>query len=201
MNIHFFRSVWEDTIILQDNDKAAFIDTGLESRFLEIRPYLGSLGISHIEFILLTHFHRDHYGSLYKLITNYDVDKVYFKDYSGLDISTAWGIPADKMYREAETEKCSYLRKNIKKHSSLYNVKDVTSFNFGDGKITLYQTEDTLKNIYEDASNPDTYHRIIFNENENCCVALFNIYGKNVYFGGDISDRPASHPLADHVDL
>ena len=54
MKIHFFRSVWEDTIILQDNDSAAFIDTGLESRFLEIPPYLEALGIRHIEFILLT---------------------------------------------------------------------------------------------------------------------------------------------------
>lgn len=33
MKLHFLKTVWSDIIILQDGDKIAFVDTGMEDQF------------------------------------------------------------------------------------------------------------------------------------------------------------------------
>lgn len=99
MELHFLKITWGDIIILKNGNDVAMIDTGYDVHYEEISRYLDKLGVKKLLFILLTHFHRDHYGSIPSIVENYDVEKVYFKDYSGLDITTAWGSVADDNYR------------------------------------------------------------------------------------------------------
>ena len=68
MELHFLKITWGDIIILKKDSKIAMIDTGYEENFDEIAQYLDKLCIKEIEFILLTHFHRDHYGSIPKIV-------------------------------------------------------------------------------------------------------------------------------------
>ena len=95
MELHFLKTTWSDIIILKKGNTVAMIDTGFEEQYNSIKKYLDKMNIKKIKFILLTHFHRDHYGSISSIVKDYDVDKVYFKDYSALDKTTAWGTPAD----------------------------------------------------------------------------------------------------------
>ena len=62
--IHFLNTIWSDAIILERNKKYGFVDTGSLFYYPMIKDYLGKLEIKDIEFIILTHFHSDHYGCL-----------------------------------------------------------------------------------------------------------------------------------------
>lgn len=200
MKIHFLKTAWSDMILLQSHDKLALIDTGFEEQYPQLEEYIHALGFTSIEFILLTHFHRDHYGSIPKLLDNFQVGKVYLKEYSGLDSTTAWGTAADDAYRQSETEKYINMQKIITKKSELVQVENIKSIDFSGHKLSLYSTENSIRKIYEDESHPETYHKIAFSENQNSLAAFMKVNGTNLFFGGDILDLPASHPLADCVN-
>ena len=78
MELHFLKITWGDIIILKSGDEIAIIDTGYEGHFDEISDYLDKLNVKKIAFVLLTHFHRDHYGSISKIVEKYDCRKGLF---------------------------------------------------------------------------------------------------------------------------
>ena len=80
MELHFLKIRWGDVIILKSGNKIAMIDTGHEEIFPQIQAYLHALGVQKIEFILLSHFHPDHYGSLAQIVKNFEVGTVYLKE-------------------------------------------------------------------------------------------------------------------------
>lgn len=201
MKIHFLQTEWSDIIILQNKDQIAFIDTGFEEQFDQICDYLTTHFQTpvKIKFILNTHFHRDHYGCISKLTEKFAVEKVYLKEYSGLDSTTAWGAPADDEYRQSEMKKYQELKAALLKKNIYIPVDSVEELYFGDAVIHLYNTENTIRKIFEDESNPESYHKIMFSENTNSLTALMEIDGHTVFFGGDSNDLPQPHPLADKM--
>lgn len=68
MRLHFLKTAWSDIILLEHNDEFAMIDTGFAEQFPKINRYLTTLGVKHLSFILITHFHRDHYGAIPEII-------------------------------------------------------------------------------------------------------------------------------------
>ena len=74
LKIHFLNTIWSDAIILEKNKNYAFVDTGSKFYYPMIQDYLNSNEIKEIEFILLTHFHNDHYGNVENIIKNYHSD-------------------------------------------------------------------------------------------------------------------------------
>ena len=194
--ITFLKITWGDIIILKNGNDVAMIDTGYDVHYEEISRYLDKLGVKKLLFILLTHFHRDHYGSIPSIVENYDVEKVYFKDYSGLDITTAWGSVADDNYRNDEMSKCLEMKDIIRKYSKLIQVENVKQINFSGYNINLFSTSNSIKEIYEDKKYKDTYHKIVFNENQNSLAAFMKVNGVNIFFGGDVMDKEYTHPKA-----
>ena len=164
------------------------------------RDYLDKLNAKKISFILLTHFHRDHYGSIAQIVKKYDVEKVYFKDYSGLDKTTAWGTIADDNYRNNEMKKCLEIKKIILENSNLIQTENIKTIKFGDTELELYNNDNSIKKIYEDDNYKDSYHKILFSENQNSLAIFMKVNGINVFLGGDIFDREAIHPKANYVN-
>ena len=199
MKLHFLKTKWSDMIILESNGEAALIDTGFEEQYDQLAEYLKKLGVSRIKFILLTHFHRDHYGNITALTENFSVEKVYMKEYSGLDCTTAWGSVADDTYRQSEMDKYRKIVDTISANSKLIPVEGLASVPFGKYELKLFSTENSIREIYEDPSCPDTYHKIAFSENQNSLGIFIKADGKNVFLGGDILDHSSPHPKADHV--
>lgn len=119
MDIHFLKTVWSDIIILEDNGHFAMIDTGVADQFPQIMDFLNKRGAKKLDFILLTHFHRDHYGSIPALLDALPVEKVILKEYSGLDRTTAWGTIADDAYRADEMRKYRAIQEQIRQKSHL----------------------------------------------------------------------------------
>lgn len=200
MELHFLKITWGDIIILKSDDEVALVDTGYDGNFNEISDYLDKLNVKKISFILLTHFHRDHYGSIAQIVKKYDVEKVYFKDYSGLDKTTAWGNIADDNYRNNEMKKCLEIKKIILENSNLIQTENIKTIKFGDTELELYNNDNSIKKIYEDDNYKDSYHKILFSENQNSLAIFMKVNGINVFLGGDIFDREAIHPKANYVN-
>lgn len=201
MKIHFLKTEWSDIIILQQNGQYAMVDTGFDWQFPMIQEYLGALGVKKLDFILLTHFHRDHYGCLTLLLDNYQVDKVYLKEYSGLDCTTAWGSEADDAYRSSELEKYAEIQKAITEKSTLIQLEALNSVSFAGYEMKLYNSDNSIRAIYEDETNPESYHKICCSENQNSLGIFMEVDGKTVFLGGDILDHPSIHARANFVNL
>lgn len=201
MKIHFLKTTWSDMIVLEEGSRFALVDTGFEEQYEQLSAYLDKLGVKKIEFILLTHFHRDHYGNITNLVKNYDVETVYFKEYGGHDKTTAWGTKADDEYRQSERNKWLAMREAILENSQLEMVENIDSISFGDTKLKLYSNDNSIEKIWNDESHPKTYHMNLFSENQNSLAVYFEINGKAVFLGGDVRDSKSSHPLANFVNL
>lgn len=200
VELHFLKIIWGDVTILKCKDEVGLIDTGYNTNFEQIRDYLNSLGVSEISFILLTHFHRDHYGSIPQLLDAFKVKRVYFKEYSGLESKTAWGTLADDEYRNAEIEKCESMKELIRAKSSLIPAEGVKSLDFAGYKIDLYSTENRVREIFYDESRENTYRRYVHGENLNSLVANLKVGSANLFFGGDVFDRPSEDPRSDRIN-
>lgn len=201
MKVHFLKTVWSDIIILEDNNRFALVDTGVKEQYNQLTNYLDRIGAEKIDFILLTHFHRDHYGNINELVKNRKVEKVYFKEYGGHDCTTAWGSKADDEYRQSERIIWQEMRECIETYSSIVMVEDVNQIMFSDILLNLYANENRVQMIWDDESHPETYHKNAFSENQNSLSVFFEANDKTVFLGGDMMDWPSTHPLANYATL
>ena len=196
MKLHFLKSTWDDILLLEEDNHYALIDTGFAEQFRQIQNYFSKLNIKKLDFIFLTHFHRDHYGNIVDIIKNYQVDTVYFKDYSGLDGKTATGMLASFEYRLEEMNKCNYIKENIRKYSKLIIIdENIRDIKFNKHTFKVYATDNKLNKIFND-KNSSYYKKYLLSENYNSCVLFANIYGKKILLSGDITDSEKYAGLA-----
>lgn len=183
--VHFLRAAWNDCMVIESNGLFAMIDTGFEDEIGMIAPYLESIGCNKLEFILITHFHHDHYGSLGDLLAKYPVGTVYIKKYSGLDITTGGGTPATDEYRAQEMNTCNQLCDLARRVSKLVVIdENLKTVEIGDFKFDLYGTRNALAELYENPESP-YYKEIHFGENTNSVALFADVNGTTVYLGGD----------------
>lgn len=77
-----------DAMILECNGHYGMIDTGTPTAYTKISKKLDELGVSKLDFMIITHNHIDHIGSALEIANNYKVANLYIKKYSGNDIVT-----------------------------------------------------------------------------------------------------------------
>lgn len=200
MKIHFLKTTWSDIIILQSDDKIALIDTGYEEQYQEIKSYLEKLKVKNISFILLTHFHKDHYGSIKNIIKEFNVEKVYFKNYSCLDSTAANGSIAVEKYRNSEYKKQNKIKELIEEKSVLVEVENLNTIIFDKYTLKLFNNRNSIKEIYEDTNYKNSYHKILYNENQNSLAIFLKVNSKKILLGGDIFDKEDEHPKANCVN-
>ena len=74
--IYFFNAGKADCILISNNDKYIMIDTGEESLSTEILAYLRNNNITKLDYLIITHFDKDHVGSASAIIDNIQIDNV-----------------------------------------------------------------------------------------------------------------------------
>ena len=75
--VHIINTEQSDCILIKGEKLRILIDTGAESTSKRVVAYLKNQKIKRLDYIILTHFHDDHYGGLNKIIKEINVDKVY----------------------------------------------------------------------------------------------------------------------------
>ncbi len=191
LKIHFLNTIWSDAIILENNNSFGFIDTGSSFYYPMIEKHLNEYNIFNIEFIILTHFHNDHYGNIYSIIKNYNVKKLYLKHYYGLDGTNSSGYASTEEYIENEFNRY-YEILNIAKERNTEVIfiddfnEDCINISFNNINLELYECKNR---IYEMYSNPKSefYNEKRFNENFNSIGVFTKVNGYNIFLGGDLT--------------
>ena len=198
--IHFLRACWSDIILVESDGRFGLIDTGYAEDSGRISAYLDSLGVERLEWILITHFHRDHYGSLPALLTRYPVGRVYMKKFSGLNVSDGGGHKATAEYNEAELANCEAMCQQAGSVSELVVIDgSLDQVRLGAFAFRVFGGADAIRTMYEDPESP-YFGQIRFGENTNS-VALFAVVdGTSVYLGADANDEALEDPRFDRAN-
>lgn len=189
--IHFLNTIWSDAILLESNNRFGFIDTGSTFYYPMIQKNLNELNICKIEFIILTHFHSDHYGNIKNIINDYNVNTLYLKHYHGLDGSTSSGYASNEEYIKNEFQKyyeiidaCNKNNTNIIYLDDLNN--NVNTITLNNVPIEIYDCNNRLFDLYSNINSP-LYKKKVLNENYNSCGIFIKVNSHNIFLGGDVS--------------
>ena len=71
-----------DCAVLIYNDHSGLIDTGTRESYPVIDSFLKKNNVEKIDYMILTHYDKDHIGSAVPLIDAYDIEKIYLPDYT-----------------------------------------------------------------------------------------------------------------------
>ena len=74
-----------DCILLQAGKSSALIDTGYDSTTDDVLAYLEEQGVSHLDYLIVTHYDHDHVGGLGAIGKAIDIGKVFLPGYEGSD--------------------------------------------------------------------------------------------------------------------
>ena len=80
-----------DCILVQVGDAAGLIDTGYDNTAGDVVSYLRAQGVGHLDFLVVTHYDKDHVGGIQAIGEACSIDALYLPGYQG----------ADKPYRMA----------------------------------------------------------------------------------------------------
>ena len=189
LKIHFLNTIWSDAIILEVNNKFGFVDTGSSFYYPMIEKHLQEFNITELEFIILTHFHNDHYGNILNIINNYKVNSLYLKRYYGLDGTTSSGYASNEEYIAHEMSVYNSIIElcKAKKINIIYIDDfdtDIYTINFENVNLELYDCKNRLYNIYKDPSS-EYYMQKRFNENFNSIAVFIKVNNFNIFLGAD----------------
>lgn len=81
LNIRFFSLDKSDSILITYKDKVVLIDTSLDIYSDKIINYLNQNNIKTIDYLIITHFDKDHVGGASKIIDNFDIKNAYQNSY------------------------------------------------------------------------------------------------------------------------
>ena len=81
LTVRVLKTGKSDCMLLKLDDTVIMIDTADADDYGEISDMLESLGMSKIDYLILTHFDNDHIGSAARIIEDFEVAQVYMPNY------------------------------------------------------------------------------------------------------------------------
>jgi beta-lactamase superfamily II metal-dependent hydrolase len=81
LQIYCFNAGKADACLVSVNGKHIMIDTGEDDLFPEIVQYFNAKKVQELDYLIITHFDKDHVGSAAKIIENYKVYNVLESNY------------------------------------------------------------------------------------------------------------------------
>lgn len=156
----------DGTVIILPDGEVMVIDGFYSSASEQYVDFIKSLGISHIDYLVLTHFHGDHAGSLPALIKEFDVDTVY----------------TNGAYTNSSPTK--RLQECISENGvTEIVIKEGDSFSLGGCTITVYSPDLSEEDLYKVYYEPGKTAKLI----NNTSLVFKMVYGDfSVLFAGDV---------------
>ena len=201
LQIHFLNTIWSDAILLEKDHHFALIDTASRFYYPDLCDLLKRKGCLHLDYIILTHYHSDHYGNLAQVLRDFGADKLYLKHYDAIDGASSSGGKSDEEYWRDELTHYNEIL-DVAKDSSCELIfldeldVDSTTIDFVGTTLELEGLINNLRKLYNEGPYKG---QKLFSENFNS-MAIF-IYEKKhaVMLAGDVTtsttDIEALHGL------
>lgn len=122
-----------DAIIMKTYNYSAVIDCGETDDADEILQCLSDNGIENIDFLIITHFDKDHVGGAPKIIENMEIGQIVTPDYEGTC-----------------EEYINYKNTIDEKNISTVKLTENMTFTLNEAEFTIYPP---LKTEYEESDN------------------------------------------------
>ena len=74
--VYFFKAGKADSILISNNDKYILIDTGEADLADDILTYFRNNNITKLDYLIITHFDKDHVGSASEIINSIEIDNI-----------------------------------------------------------------------------------------------------------------------------
>lgn len=133
LSVYYFNAGKADACVISDGSSSVMIDTGESTLSDEILSYFDENNITGLDYLIITHFDKDHVGSAASVIDNIEIKNVLQSN-----------VPKDSEFYE------SYLSSLDKKNITPVTVSGNYEFTLGDMNFTVNGPKVT----YEDnASN------------------------------------------------
>ena len=162
-----------DAAVIRYKGKSCIIDTGTYDSYEEITSYLKKNGISKIDYMILTHYDKDHIGSAVRLMDNYPVDTVYLPDY------------------ESDKDLYPPLMEYISQKDNTVFINETTAFDIADAKAELLPAKDPAELLADDKNY----------DNDMSLVCMISLEGFRFLFTGDIENARMKQMLDSSYDL
>lgn len=85
--VHFIDVGYGDAILLESSNEFAMIDVGGEATADDVVEYLHSRNVNHLQFIIITHDHENHFGALPLLQKHFSIDQILRGALAGKNIT------------------------------------------------------------------------------------------------------------------
>jgi len=174
-----------DAILITTENHTVMIDTGENKHGLEIADYLLSRDITEIDYLIITHFHKDHVGGAGAIINNLTVKEVIVPNY---------GKESKHYNRFAAAMNESGIEQNILKETLKFTL-DNTEFTvyppqqeyyyYSDGSTAEDDDEYDEDENEENEDEDDDENINIINENNFSLVVNITHGNNNFLFTGD----------------
>lgn len=178
-----------------------------------VKDFLEKHGVKKLEFLAITHSHGDHNGDVLTVLDNFEVDKIYMKEFD-----EKWSPSGTQATYEHIIEKA--IQKNIKvigvsylslvsnsvspsrSNEFINNVKSAkrrlfesfyennVEFEFGSATIRIFNWEmfDDSGNQFKTGITNDSRREFDVDENNNSITFLLKQGNKKAFFAGDMNN-------------
>ena len=195
--IHFFNTIWSDCILFENNKHFALIDTASSFYYEALKKFLDSHNVKKIDFILLTHFHSDHFGNIINIIKDYKVKKMYFREYCNCEAYN--GDITAVEYNKREKEKCDNIINFAKDKLDLIFIdENIKEIDFNGQILDIIGSKKVIVDAYFNPSSP-IYEERKFSENDNSVGVFIKNKYHTAYLSGDITDSTRDYEEASRL--
>ncbi|MBO4265894.1 MAG: MBL fold metallo-hydrolase [Lachnospiraceae bacterium] len=162
-----------DAAVIRFKNSIGVIDSGTEASFPTIDSWFEDRGITNIDYLILTHYDKDHIGGAVDLLDKYDVKTVYIPDY----------VSEKTLYKG--------LMDKLSEKDGVTTVNSDTSFRIDAVSVEIIPADDPAA-LITDKDNVDNNMSLL-------CMVTYG--SKKFLFAGDVESDRIEQLLASSHDL
>ena len=120
LTVRFLRVGKADAMIMTCGGETLVLDTGESDDGEELTEKLTAAGADRVDYLIITHFDKDHVGGAAELLEHFDVGTVYLPDYEG-----------------TSGEYAAFMAALSENDITPVRLDEDVSFSFGDAEVTI----------------------------------------------------------------
>ena len=162
-----------DAAFLSYDGSLGMIDTGTKESYYRIKKFMDENAQTSMDYLIITHYDKDHVGGAVSLLQEYEVEKIYLPDY----------VSSKSGYGD--------IMEAVKGRDDVVFVSSKEQISVGDMTIQIIPPSDPAE-LSEDDDNMD---------NDLSLLCMVNFRSKKFLFTGDIEKDRIKQLNNDGVDL